>query len=314
MKILPENLENRQISINKVITQMNNTFQLTALGLNVLSSASNLFGGKTQSLINSGKYFTKSDYVSTEMWLLANKMGGEDKQKMLAALDYFLPFTENYNRDAARKLSLNKVDDQAVQDFLMILMREGERAVQTTNFFAYIKNSAIVDGQVVNAREYLKSTPEYANFYEGTEAERNARSQKFEKDVKDLVEQKGVLKLGEVKDGTFTIPGVEQKSDSVVETRRKIQQFTSDALGSLTEENKRLVNMTVYGNSFMVFKNWIPRLVDVRMGNLKYNAASDAYEWGRTRMMMSVLYDNLFTNFNGLLGLITGNDRARRYN
>jgi hypothetical protein len=306
MKILPENLENRQISINKVITQMNNTFQLTALGLNVLSSASNLFGGKTQSLINSGKYFTKSDYVSTEMWLLANKMGGEDKQKMLAALDYFLPFTENYNRDAARKLSLNKVDDQAVQDFLMILMREGDRAVQTTNFFAYIKNSAIVDGQVVNAREYLKSTPEYANFYEGTEAERNARSQKFEKDVKDLVEQKGVLKLGEVKDGTFTIPGVEQKSDSVVETRRKIQQFTSDALGSLTEENKRLVNMTVYGNSFMVFKNWIPRLIDVRMGNLKYNAASDAYEWGRSRMIFRIISEDLLGSINMFKNSILG--------
>lgn len=313
MKILPESLENRQISINKVITQMNNTFQLTALGLNVLSSASNLFGGKTQSLINSGKYFTKNDYVSTEMWLLANKMGGEDKVKNLAALDYFLPFTENYNRDAARKLSLNKLDDQAVQDFLMVLMREGERAVQTTNFFAYIRNSAVVDGKVVNAREYLKSTPEYADFYAGTQAERDARAQKFEKDVRALIEEKGVLKLGEVKDGNFVIPGVEQKSDSVVETRRKIQQFTSDALGSLTEENKRLINMTVYGNSFMVFKNWIPRLIDVRMGNLKYNAASDAYEWGRSRMIFRIISEDLLKSLGRLSNALIANEKGVEY-
>jgi hypothetical protein len=306
MNLLPENLENRQISINKVITQMNNTFQLNALGLNVLSSASNLFGGKTQSLINSGKYFTKSDYVSAEMWLLANKMGGEDKQKMLAALDYFLPFTENYNRDAARKLSLNKVDDQAIQDFLMVLMREGERAVQTTNFFAYIRNSAVVNGEVVNAREYLKSTDEYKDFYAGTQSERNSRAEKFEKDVKELVANQGVLKLGTVKDGEFVIPGVEQKSNGVVETRRKIQQFTSDALGSLTEENKRLINMTVYGNSFMVFKNWIPRLVDVRMGNLKYNAASDAYEWGRSRMLFRIISEDLLGSINILKNSILG--------
>jgi hypothetical protein len=313
MKILPENLENRQLSINKILTQMNNTFQLTALGLNVLSSASNLFGGKTQSLINSGKYFTKSDYVSAEMWLLANKMGGEDKQKMLAALDYFLPFTENYNRDAARKLSLNKVDDQAVQDFLMVLMREGERAVQVTNFFAYIRNSAVVDGQVVNAREYLKTTPEYENFYEGNEQERKAKSEKFERDVKELVEKQGVLNVGAVKDGEFTIPGVEQKSDSVVETRRKIQQFTSDALGSLTEENKRLINMTIYGNSFMVFKNWIPRLVDVRMGNLKYNAASDAYEWGRSRMIFRIISDDLLKSLGRLSNSLMANDKGVEY-
>jgi len=313
MKLLPENLENRQISINKIITQMNNTFQINALGLNVLSSASNLFGGKTQSLINSGKYFTKNDYVSAEMWLLANKMGGEDKQKMLAALDYFLPFTENYNRDAATKLSLNKVDDQAVQDFLMVLMREGERAVQVTNFFAYIRNSAVVDGQVVNAREYLKSTPEYEDFYEGNEQERKARSEKFERDVKELVEKQGVLNVGAVKDGEFTIPGVEQKSDSVVETRRKIQQFTSDALGSLTEENKRLINMTIYGNSFMVFKNWIPRLVDVRMGNLKYNAASDAYEWGRSRMIFRIITDDLFKSIGRLSNSLMANDKGVEY-
>jgi len=306
-KLLPENLESRQISINKIITQMNNTFQVTALGLNVLSSASNLFGGKTQSLINSGVYFTKKDYISAEMWLGANKMSGaEDKLKMLAALDYFIPFTENYNRDAARKLSLNKVDDQAIQDYLMVLMREGERAVQVTNFFAYIRNSAVVNGEVVNARQYLKSTTEYKDFYAGSQSERDARAEKFEKDVKDLVEKQGVLKLGSVKDGQFVIPGIEQKSDSVVETRRKIQQFTSDALGSLTEENKRLINMNVYGNSFMVFKNWIPRLVDVRMGNLKYNAASDAYEWGRSRMLFRIISEDLLGSLNILKNSILG--------
>jgi hypothetical protein len=188
----------------------------------------------------------------------------------------------------------------------MVLMREGERSVQVTNFFAYIRNSAVVNGEVVNARQYLKTTPEYKDFYAGSENERKARATKFEKDVKDLVEKQGVLKLGAVKDGQFVIPGVEQKSDSVIETRRKIQQFTSDALGSLTEENKRLINMNVYGNSFMVFKNWIPRLIDVRMGNLKYNAASDAYEWGRSRMMFRIISEDLLGSLNILKNSILG--------
>lgn len=310
--IFPDNLEGRQVSINKVITQMNNTFQVATLGLNVLSSASNLFGGKTQSLINSGKYFTKKDYIASEMWLLANKMGGSDKQKMLAALDYFIPFTENYNRDAATKLSLNKLDDQAIQDWLMVLMREGERSVQVTNFFAFINNSIVENGEVVNAREFLRATPEYENFYSGTQEERNARSEKFEKDVKELVEKQGVLNLGSVVDDKFVIPGVEQKSESVVETRRKIQQFTSDALGNLTEENKRIINMTIYGNSFMVFKNWIPRLVDVRMGNLKYNSASDAYEWGRSRMMFRMISEDLLGSMrmlkNSMIGVTSDKD------
>ncbi len=308
--ILPENMEGRQVSVNKIITQMNNNFQVMTLGLNPLSSISNLFGGKTQSFINSGKYFTKSQFVDTEMWLLANKMGGEDKQKMLAALDYFIPFTDNYNRDAGKDLSLSNLTDQHVQDFLMWMMRHSEEAVQKTNFFAYLRNSVVVDGKVMNTREYLRTTDEFRNMYQGTESERSARQAKFEQSAQELNESSGVLKLGSIVDGEFVIPGIDRKSDSVIELRRKVQQFTSDALGNLTEENKRLVNLNVYGKSFMVFKNWIPRLVDVRMGNLKYNAGSDAYEWGRSRMMYRIITEDLTKSINNLSNTLKGNEKG----
>jgi hypothetical protein len=76
--------------------------------------------------------------------------------------------------------------------------------------------------------------------------------------------------------------------------------------------------MSVYGKSFMVFKNWIPRLVDVRMGGLKFNSASDAYEWGRTRMVFKVLTDE-FSITNPVSGLgklynsLTGNEKGVDY-
>ena len=313
-KLLPETLDGRQLSINKVITQMNNTFQVTALGLNILSSSSNYFGGTAQGFINAGKYFTKREYISTEKWLLSNKMSGDiDKKTALAALDYFIPFTENYNKHAATKLSINKLDDQAIQDWLMILMRKGDEAVQTVNFFSFLKNAVVVDGQVLNAREYLKTTDEFKNFYQGTQSERDARATKFEKAVKDIVKENGVLNISKVVDGELIIPGVERKSDSVIEFRRKVQSFTADALGSMTEENKRLLNLNVYGNTFMVFKNWIPRLVDVRMGNVKYNAASDAYEWGRTRMIARIISDDFRGSLGNLKNSLMGNDKGIEY-
>ena len=309
-KMLPESLDGRQLSLNKAITQMNNTFQVTALGLNILSSTSNYFGGTMQGLINAGKYFTKSDYVSAEMLLLSNKLGGKDKQKILAALDYFIPFTENYNKRATTKLSLNKLDDQAVQDFLMVLMRKGDEAVQTVNFISFLTNTIVVDGKVVNSREYLRNTDEYRDFYKGTQSERDARADKFEKDVKAINEKQGVLALSTVVNGELVIPGIERKSDSVIELRRSVQSFTANALGSMTEENKRLLNLNIYGNSFMVFKNWIPRLVDVRMGNIKYNAASDAYEWGRTRMIARFITFDLIKSIKDLKNSIEGNDKG----
>ena len=301
IKVFPEDLSGRQISANKLLDTLNSQFQMVTLGLNPLSALSNLFGGTAQGLINAGRYFTKVNYLKNQFWLLTNKMrGGEDRAKILAALDYFVPFLENYNKHAARKLSLNKIDEQAVQDYLMILMRNGEEAIQVLNAYTFLENAIVEDGKVVNVREYLRSTAEYKAFYSGTQAERKARADKFEVDAKELLDSKGVLKLGEVIDGEFVIPNVDKKSDSIMEYRRLVQSFTSDALGSMSEENKRLVNMNVYTSSMMVFKNWIPRLVDMRIGDIKYNAASDAYEWGRMRMIFNILATDIFKSINNI--------------
>lgn len=302
VNVFPEDLSERQLSVNKFIDQLNNTFQITTLGLNALSATSNFFGGNAQSLINSGKYFTKKDYLAAELMVFTKKFGGTDQKKLIGALEYFLPLTDNYNREIANKLSLNTLTQESIQDFLMILMRQTDLNVQTTNFFAFLKNSIVQDGQVVNAREYLRTLPEYQEKYAGSVADRKAFEEKFDAEVKRLVEEQGVLKVGQVIDNKFVIPGVDQKSDSVVGLRRKVQQVSKDALGNLSEDDLRMINMSVYGKSFMVFKNWIPRLVDVRMGNLKYNSASDAYEWGRTRMVFKVLTDE-FNITNPVSGL-----------
>jgi len=58
----------------------------------------------------------------------------------------------------------------------------------------------------------------------------------------------------------------------------------------------------------MVFKNWIPRLVDVRIGDIKYNAASDAYEWGRMRMIFGMLTTDILKSINSLSSAIGGNN------
>jgi hypothetical protein len=56
----------------------------------------------------------------------------------------------------------------------------------------------------------------------------------------------------------------------------------------------------------MTFKGWIPRLVDVRFGDLKYNAGSRAYEWGRSRMIFEMLFKDLSSSIKSLKGSFTG--------
>lgn len=311
IKIFPENLSGRQISINKVINQLNNTFQLNALGLNPLSALSNLLGGNFQSVINAGTYFTRQDYLSTELWMAGNKMTrGEDREKMIRSIEYFLPFTESYNKELAKKLSLSKLSQENIQEFLMVLMRNSDMFVQSANFFTYLRNTIVDGDRIVNVREYLREQPEYQDMYAGSAEERKARANKFEEDAKKLVEEKGVLKLAEVKDGELVIPGVDKKHESVVELRRKVQQLSKDALGNLSEDDLRMINMNIYGKSFMLFKNWIPRLVDVRLGNLKYNSASDAYEWGRMRNVFRIISEDVLGSINNLTNSLKGNEEG----
>ena len=308
MKIFPEDLSERQVSINKGLDQMNTHFQLTSLGLNLLSATSNLFGGTAQSIINSGKYFLKSDYVAAEKMIFMGKFNGTDRKKMIGALEYFMPLTHNYNREIAKKLSLNSMTQESLQDFLMILMRNTDLNVQTANFYAFLKNAVVIDGKIVNAREYIRSLPQYQSKYSKPKAVRDENRKKFEEDVTRLIEEKGVLKLGKVENDEFTIPGVDRNSESVIEFRRKVQQLSKDALGNLSVDDIRMINANIYGKSFMVFKNWIPRLLDLRYGNLKYNSGMDAYEWGRTRTVMRVIGVDLVRGLNHLYGAISLND------
>lgn len=315
MKIFPENLEGRQISANKLITNMNNIFQLKVLGFNLLSSLSNLFGGSAQSIINAGVYFTKKDFLQTEAWVFTNKMKGMftkegDVQKMIAALEYFLPLTENYNREFLKKLSIGKLTQENIQDILMTFMRNSDLLVQSSNFFAYLKNTILINGKVVNAREYLRATDEYKDMFVGTAEQRNARKEKFEEDVEKLIESNGLMQSAKIENGALVISGVNQKSDDIIEIRRKVQQLNKDALGNLTEDDLRAINLNVYGKSFMMFKGWIPRLMDVRFGNLKYNAGSDAYEWGRMRMITRMVSEDLMGSLKNLANIFAGNDKG----
>lgn len=314
MKIFPENLEGRQISVNKALDQLNNQFQFTVLGFNPLSALSNYMGGAFQSAINAGKYYTKTEFEKEVLWVTVDKMTSRTPQKYLAALEYFLPLTENYNRELAKTLSLSKLNQQSIQEFSMMLMRNGDWAVQSANFFAFLNNSIVENGEVVNVREYLRKQPEYQNMYVGTDADRANRKQKFEEDVKKLIEEKGVIKLSTLNDdGTLNIPGVDRKSNSVIELRRKVQSVTKDALGNLSEDDLRTINLNIYGKSFMVFKNWIPRPVDVRMGNLKYNAGSDAYEWGRMRMVYRMLSWKIWNSLSKMSDALKANEKGVEY-
>ena len=309
VKIFAEGLAGRQITFNKSVESLNQYFRIKTLGFSLLAPMSNLLGGTFQSLINAGTYMTKTDLISAQAMLASKFMGvsNDEIKKFVGALDYFLPLMENYGRELANKLALSKFNGDNFQVALMKLMQLTDKNVQTVNFMAFLKNTIVINGEVKNVRTYLKTTPEYENMYEGTSSEREARQLKYEDDVAKLIEEKGVMKVGQIVNNEFVIPGIERSSDTVIELRSLIQQISSDALGTMSESQKRMLNLNMYGDSASMFKGWIPRLVDVRFGGIKYNSASKAYEWGRMRTFVRELSSRNFYSLSNLKTLLSGN-------
>lgn len=305
--------ENNVVSLTKSVDVLNRVFQLTKLGLNPLTAISNFLGGTLNSFIASSKYFTKAEYMASEFAILPSYINVVESKKFIALLNKFFPLLENYQYKYEKNLSSFLSNKFSIQEFLMFLMRHSDLYVQTSIFHAFIKNTVVLeDGRIVNAREYVKSLPKYQNKYKS----RNSRTLKqieseYENDVKKLIEERSILKLGEVdeKTGEFVLP-VKENSEDIIRIRNIIQGIVKDSLGNLSDNDNRLINMNIIGKSFMIFKNWMPRLIDMRFGDLKYNTAKEAYEWGRIRSLAHLLITESFLRIDNVYHVIAGTDKG----
>jgi hypothetical protein len=304
VNIFPEG----QISLNRSIDALNNYFRLKTLGISILSPLSNLLGGSFQSLINAERYFTKADHMNAQITVSGKLFGLNfaNREKFIKALDYFLPLTKHYGADAARELSLTKLSGEKINYFMMGLMTSSEHTVQTVNFMSFIRNTIVKDDVVYNTREYVRTLPEFKSMFIGSQSEQIARKKAFDSKVKELNDEFGLLKLGEVVNGKFVIPGVERTSDNIIKLRTQIQQVNTDALGAIPESQKRMLNSMILTDSAAMFKGWIPRLMDVRFGDLKYNSASQAWEFGRMRTFANEVTKRNFYTIGNLKALLSG--------
>jgi hypothetical protein len=304
--LFPTNMGDRQLSMNKSIDALNNFFQLQTLGLSPLPSVSNLFGGYFQSIINSGKYFDKTDFHASEYNLMSMQIQGEEGKKMFAAMRYFMPYSEDFNRDLRRHISNHKLSSESIQDFAFIMMRAGDRLVQGSTFLAILRNLVVIDGKIVNARDHIRNSPEYANRY--TSGNVREIESTFEDKVNKLIEEKSLMKQATLKDGHLEIPGVDPNSQDVYAIRNLSKELSKKALGNMTPDEVRGVQQNVYLRSMMVFKNWLPSLIDTRFGQMKKNSAIDAYEWGRYRTVARMISLNFITSIRNMIGAVRGTE------
>jgi hypothetical protein len=290
---------NLSTGATKIIEKANNYFRLKVFGLNPFTPATTFIGGNLQGLINSRKLYKGKEFLKNEIKIIGNLWSKDTGNIEKGLMDYFLPFTENRARLKAERMSLDKLQRFSFSDVVMSPIRKTDILVQMATSLSILENTIVVDGQLVNAREYLLNTPEFRERYNNNTVKELEKT--FESKVKALLEQKGVAKLAKFNEkGLLEIEGVDRDSETTNKLRLKILNEIRTITGNLSEENKIDADRNILLKSMMMFKRWIPPLATNRFGGLQKNIDTNQYEMGRARMIWNIMFDGDGHWFKGI--------------
>lgn len=291
-KIFQNMGEDKKLSAIKTIQQTNKLTQLKALGLKLVVAIPNYFGANMQATINAGRFHTAKEFFKNELKVVASQFTGHEGNMLKGLLDYFIPITEDLTKRGIKKNIQNPLERLKywnMSEVLMTGLSIPDKVIQYANALSILDNTIVENGKLVNIRDYLKQQPEWKDRYKNGSVRQVEKA--FNKKVQELQETKSLKKIARFnKNGFLEIPGIERSSDTVAEYRNMIIQSSKQITGQMSEESKRLYTRDIIKRSFMMFKNWIPQLVENRFSELKYNKSLDTWEYGRIRLAAKVIW------------------------
>ncbi len=298
------------LTVRNVIKTANKLFQLKVLGLNVAIPIANFIGSRLQTTINSGSDFTRQDLSRNQVKSFQNAWTSDREKNVFVGLSDF--FQVLYDRGNAgkmsRQLSVSKLTKRDIPEMLMSLQSESEIPVQLVISGAMFDTHMVLNGEIVGIRKFVKD--KYPDYYDKSESERKAIDAKIDQEISQLQETKSLSKIASFENGKLIIPGIERQSQTVYDFINKIHAHTKRATGGGNREDMRQINGSLIGGFLMVFKSWMPRLIQNRVQGLTYSEGLQSYEMGRYNAVGGYLTIKLNTMFQDLYGVMIMNDRG----
>lgn len=301
--------EEIKVSGKKAIQVMNRYFVTKTLGVNLMTSIAQLFGGTMNTFINQGVLFNKKDLLDAEMQYVGARFYADEPSKRLAGLIGFIhPFVEDRTSQEIRKMSVSSLVKYLSSDHLFFMQRGSDNWVNTIIAIATLKNTMVHEGKLVNIRQFAKKELGHAQKYSGTYEEAKEFEKRLEKRVEELKNSpQALVHYAQIVDDKIVIPNISKESETIIGLRQQILEVIKDALGNTSQEDLSLYKRSIMWQSFFMFKNWIPRMADVRFGSLKYSPGTDKYEYGRFRMLWNAVRHMGLSSVTGLTKLMGNN-------
>jgi hypothetical protein len=295
----------------KLVETMNRYFVTKTLGVNLMTSFAQLFGGTMNLLINQGLYFNKKDMLDAETLYVSNKFWASEEDKKIAGLIGFMhPYLEDRTGQDIRGLSVSAWVRHLSSDHLFYLQRGSDKWVNEIVAISMIRNTMVVNGQLVNMRDFARKELRHEGKYSGTYEQAKEFDEALEKRVEELKKSpQALVNVAQIVDDKIVIPGIDRTSDTVVGTRQQMLEIIKDALGNTSHDDLSLYKRSIMWQSFFMFKNWIPRMFDVRFQSLKYSPGTQKYEYGRVRMLWNAVRGLGLKNTASLIAKLGNNPK-----
>ena len=179
----------------------------------------------------------------------------------------------------------------------------------------------IVDGRIVNIREFVKN--KYKERYASAQDYRS-QSKAIETEIEELKKTKSITNTKQLVDGKLVVPGLNLKNYKEVERLKNLTRYISrQATGGMSDSDLNRAGMSIWSKSMMVFKGWIPKLVDTRFGEFRKVGddfsviidengltTGEKYDIGRVRLFASFLSFNIIKTISNINDIIQVNENG----
>lgn len=311
-----ESKEKNVVAVKKVIKNADTLVQALAVGLKPMIGIANWFGVNFQAYINGSNMYSWGEFRKNNFRVSTGQISEIER----GLLDLVHPLNENITLEERRKLAKQHglpkyLSTWSFTDVMMITNSFPERKLQYANALSFNQNSMVVDGKIVNIRQMLRkqdSEKKYAKDASGkyimSVADRKALENSFEVRVKALQESSSLPKIAKIVNDEMVIPGVSE--EALAEYTVKIKEFMRTLNGQMNENNKAGYRRDTIMSSFMMFKNWIPKLMSVRTTDLTKAAELDEWQYGRTRVFLKTFIHMAKGNLKTMSDIINGTEEG----
>lgn len=235
------------------------------VGLSTLANAVNAISNTVNLTIEakSGKHITTKSVTRATKEMISDKKA----QSILSLLD--LDEGRTYKEKINKLSTQGKVGNRSLKNIITLDtafkgMRYPEEGIKNLVALAFLHDNTIINNKIV------RLTPEVA---------------KTNKSVFEMMSlgKDGIEMSDELANDDFYM---------LTRIRTAIAQLSMNITGSLNNEDIRRINLTIAGNQLMMFKNWIPRLYDVRFGEFRRQKVFDSYSVGRYRSLLDGIFQD----------------------